>query len=230
MEFEVPQVQLHASPQPPKTEQPEKDESIANVEPAKKDEHLSAPIPVKEATKSMAEIGIQDVKFKLNENKSFEEQAEDVVNAMAIANAVQDEEVVKQLTEHKAEELRHKSESKSKQAEKESLRAETEKQNAERELYEGVLQTFGITKHLPKWLMAIMITVLSPLYLLLTLLIGVPFGFVKTIIDNIDNVLCRYERVDEKLKPHLKFTVWILLAVGAVAAVAIFILKLLNKI
>lgn len=180
--------------------------------------------------KSITDLSMDDVKFELDRSKSYDQQAEDVVNAMATARAVADEKVAKDLTEHKAEELRFKSEAKSKQAEADSVKAETSKQEAERLLYEGVLTTFGITKHLPQWLMKIMVTVLSPIYVLLTLLIGVPFGLVKTIIDNADNVLCRYENVDEKVKPKLKTTFVVLISLSVLAAVLLTALKIFDKI
>lgn len=184
---------------------------------------------VEHESKSIADLSLSDVQFKFDREKSYDEQAEEVVNAMATAKAVEDQKVAEKLTENKAKELELKSEAKAKQAEKATLDAEMSKQEAERQLYEGVLQTFGITKHLPKWLMRIMVAVLSPVYVALTIAIGVPFGIVKTVIDNADNVLCRYEQADEKVKPRLKTTVWLLLIVSALVAVGIVMLRIFVK-
>ena len=50
----------------------------------------TAVTPVADEPRSITDISAQDIKVALDKNKSFEEQAEDVVGAMATAKAVQD--------------------------------------------------------------------------------------------------------------------------------------------
>ena len=45
--------------------------------------------------KSIADVSLSDIHFKLNTTQSYEEQAKDVVNAMATAKAVKDQRASK---------------------------------------------------------------------------------------------------------------------------------------
>lgn len=157
-----------------------------------------------EKERAATNVSVQDIKLRLDETKSFDQQAEEVANAMATARAVQDESVANALAGQKAQELLAKGQAKVKTAEASALDAETDVQEAQRKRYEAVLNDFGIREHLPRFLMCILTVILSPLFVLKTILIGVPFAIVKTIVDNLDGVMCRYEAVDEKVKPRVK--------------------------
>lgn len=162
------------------------------------EERKAAAQIVEQETKSITDISVEDIKFKIDNSKSMEEQAEDIVGAMATAKAVQDEDTAQSLAEKKAEELKAKASAKEKKAQAAEFTAETQRQEAERSLYEAVLETFGIFKHLPKWLMKTLVLIFSPIYVALNLIIGVPCGIVKTLIINVDGIICRYEKADEK--------------------------------
>ena len=205
-------------------------EQVLSEKTAKEKPETQAVVMVEETKKAISDLSVADIKIKIDENKSMEEQAEDIVGAMATANAVQDKETARELTEMKSEELLAKAETKKKQEQTEETKAEVAKQEANRTKNEAVLQTFGINKHLPDWLLKIMVVLFSPVYVLLTILIGIPCGFVKVIIDNIDNILVRYETADDKNRPKIKATIWILLILGILAGVAFIVLKALGKI
>ena len=175
-------------------------------------------------------MSAKDIKYQVDNAKSIEQQAEDVVGAMATASAVHDEQTAKELTEKKAEELKAVAEAKKKRAQTEQTKAVVAQQEANHSRNETVLQTFGVTKALPDVLLKIMVILFSPIYILLTILIGIPCGIVKVLIDNIDNILVRYESADEKIKPRLKFTVWAFLIVATVAVIAFAVLKAFGKI
>lgn len=205
-------------------------EQVLSEKTAKEKPETQAVVAVEETKKAISDLSVADIKIKIDENRSMEEQAEDIVGAMATANAVQDKETARELTEMKSEELLAKAETKKKQAQTEETKAEVAKQEANRTKNEAVLQTFGINKHLPDWLLKIMVVLFSPVYVLLTILIGIPCGFVKVIIDNIDNILVRYETADDKNRPKIKATIWILLILGILAGVAFIVLTALGKI
>lgn len=185
--------------------------------------------PVKEK-KSLSKVSVDDIEFQLDTSKTYEEQAEDLVGAMATAKAVSNEETAKDIADKKAEELKAKADEKLKQAQTNQTTAEVNKQEAERLKNEAVLSTFGITKHLPDWLLKIMVILFSPIYILLTIIIGIPCGVVKVLIDNIDNILVRYETAKTTNKPKIKVTVWIVLVLVILCIVALTILKALGKI
>lgn len=180
--------------------------------------------------KSITEISANDIKVQIDNNKSMEAQAEDIVGAMATAKAVQNEETAQDLAFKKAEELKAKATAKQKAAETAQIKADTEKQEAEREKHEAVLQTFGINKHLPDWLLTIMLIPFTPLYIIISLVVGVPCGIIKVIIDNIDNILVRYESAAEKNKPKIKVTVWLVLIAAAVGVILYAVFKILGKL
>lgn len=180
--------------------------------------------------KALTEINFEDVKFKLDTSKDFEHQVEDVLGGVVTASAVQDQNVQKELKEKKAEELVNKAKKKASDAQKQAIDAETEVQKAERTLYEAVLQTFGIFKHLPRFLMKVLVWILSPLYVFLTLLIGIPCAFVKIIIDNLDGIICRYEETDTGTKPKIKVISWMLFSVLVLGIIALTVLACLGKI
>lgn len=183
-----------------------------------------------EKKRSIDSISVSDIKIKLDDTKSVEAQAEDVVGAMVTAGAIQDQTVKSTLTDRKAEELVNKAEEKAKKAKKSAVDAETELQKAERDLYEAVLNTFGIYKHLPRGLMKVLVWIFSPLFVLLSLLIGVPCGFCKIIIDNLDGIVCRYEKTGDTVKPKVKVIFWIFFALVIVGAICLTVLGCLHII
>ena len=180
--------------------------------------------------KSIDAISVSDIKIHLDDNKSIEAQAEDVVGAMVTANAINDQSVKSTLTDKKAEELVNKANEKATKAKKVAIDAETELQKAERDLYEAVLNTFGIYKHLPRGLMKILVWIFSPLYVFISLLIGLPCGFVKIIIDNLDGIVCRYDKTGDGVKPKIKVIFWIILALLVVGAICLTVLVCLHII
>lgn len=183
-----------------------------------------------ENEKSLTDVKLEDIKFKLDTNQSLEGQAEDVAGALSIAGALKNEETAEELISKKSEELVNKAKAKASDAQKKAIEAETEVQKAERDLYEAVLNTFGIYKHLPRWLMKCMVFILSPLYTITGLLIGIPCGFVKILIDNLDGIVCSYEKTANGTKPKIKVIFWILLSLVVVGTICLTVLKCLNKI
>lgn len=186
-------------------------------------------LPTTTTQKSIAQVSVDDIQLTLDKTRSMEQQAEDIVGAMATARAVQDEDTAQSLADKKAAELKARAKAKVKQAEAAETQATTDKEEAQRQRYEAVLQTFCIKTHLPKLLMYVMLVIFSPIYIAISIAIGVPCGIVKVIIDNIDNILVRYENADEKNKPKIKFTVLFLLIAGAVAAVGYVVYLVLKK-
>lgn len=183
-----------------------------------------------EKKKSIDKISVSDIKIKLDDKKSIESQAEDVVGAMVTANAINDEKVKETLTNKKAEELVNRAEEKASKAKTQSINAETELQKAERDLYEAVLNTFGIYKHLPRGLMKTLVWIFSPLFVVISLIIGIPCGFVKIIIDNLDGIICRYDKTGDGVKPKIKVVFWIILALLVVGAICLTVLACLHII
>ena len=191
---------------------------------------LELALQEEEKKKSIDEISVSDIKIKLDDHKSIESQAEDVVGAIVTASAINDNKVKEALTNKKAEELVNRAEEKASKAKTQSINAETELQKAERDLYEAVLNTFGIYKHLPRGLMKALVWIFSPLFVIISLLIGIPCGFVKIIIDNLDGIICRYDKTGDGVKPKIKIVFWVILGLLVVGAICLTVLACLHII
>lgn len=107
--------------------------------------------------KAISQVGVEDIQLTLDKTRSLEEQANDIVGAMATARAVQDEETAEELANRKAAELKARASAKVYTAQQEEISATTDKEEAQRKRYETVLQTFGIKTHLPKFLLKVLL-------------------------------------------------------------------------
>lgn len=174
--------------------------------------------------KSMADVSLKDVHFKLNTEQTYEQQAKDVVNAKAIADAVQDDDFIGVLAKGKQNELIGEQQAKITKTKKDLKDSETELQRAEYDSNKTLFDTFNIVSHLPKWLQYIVVPLLTPFFLIGVLVIKVPCGFVRMLIDGIDGIICRYEKADERTRPRIKVTVWIILGITIATAITLGVL------
>lgn len=174
--------------------------------------------------KSIADVSLSDIHFKLNTTQSYEEQAKDVVNAMATAKAVKDQNTVDALAKGKQDELIGEQQAKIKKTQRDLKDSETELQKAEFDSNKTLFDTFNIVSHLPKWLQMIVVPLLTPFYLIGVLVIKVPCGFVRMLIDGIDGIICRYEKADERTRPRIKVTVWIIFGLIVAASITLGVL------
>lgn len=174
--------------------------------------------------KPIADVSLKDVKFRLNTNQTYEEQAKDVVNVIATVKAVEDEATVQALAKGKQDELIGEQQSKVKKTQKDFINAQTEVQKAEYDSNKALFDTFNIISHLPKWLQMIVVPLLTPFYLIGVLVIKVPCGFVRMLIDGVDGIICRYEKADERTRPRIKVTVWIIFGLAVATAITLGVL------
>lgn len=173
---------------------------------------------------------LENIEAVVDSSKSFSQQVEDFVDVNATMAAAKDEATQEILTQQKKEQLIGKASTKVKEAQRDVIKAETEIQKAERETYEGILETFGFFRHLPRWLLKAIVVALTPFYFVIGLLIGVPCGIIKILIDNIDSIICKYEKTEDKTKPRIKVVIWILLALIALGAICLTVLGCLHII
>lgn len=175
--------------------------------------------------KPIADVSLKDVKFRLNTNQTYEEQAKDVVNAMATAKAVEDEATVQALAKGKQDELIGEQQAKITKTKKDLKDSETELQKSEFDSNKTLFDTFNIVSHLPKWLQMIVVPLLTPFYLIGVLVIKVPCGFVRMLIDGIDGIICRYEKADERTRPRIKVAVWVIFGLATAGAITLGVLS-----
>ena len=153
---------------------------------------------------------------KRSATMSYAEQAKDIVGAVATQNAVSDEQLVKDITDHKKAELLNNAEANLKREQAESKKADITLQEANFGVHSGVAAYAGIKKPLPSKMQTILFTILSVIQTVFLILIGVPISIVNITADGIDSVV-------KKLRTLTKSAMWIVLILIAVAAlVALF--------
>lgn len=196
------------------------------------DEHTGSKAiqAVENTPKSITDINLSDVKVKIDTSKSAGEQTEEVIDFVATVTAAQDKDTTEKIAQAKKEEIVHKAEVKAKEASVKATEADTEVQKAKREKFELLYETFGVTKHIPDWLLKILMCIFAPFYILFVIVIGIPTGFVRFLIDCIDGILIRYDSTEEKRRPKIKVTVWVILSLIIVAAVCLTTLACLHII
>ena len=173
---------------------------------------------------------LENIEAVVDNSKSFSEQVEEYVDVSSTMAAAQDQETQDILTQQKKEQLIGKATVKVKAVQKEAIEAETDIQKAKREKYQLLFDTFGVSDHIPDWLLKVLMVIFAPFYVLYVVIIGIPTGFVRFLIDCIDGILVRYDKADNSHKPKVKVTVWILLALIVVSAICITTLACLHII
>ena len=76
----------------------------------------------------------------------------------------------------------------------------------------------------------IIVLVLTPFLMTIGFVIGIPCGFVKILMENIESIVCRYEKATDTVRPKIKVTVWILLVMVSITALCLTLLKCFNVI
>lgn len=215
-------------------EQPAVDEPIAHEDDVREDVQDDVKTnqlqTINAEAKSITDIGIKDVKVTIDHTKAAGEQVKEVIDYAATVGAIQDENTVKQIAEHKKEELVADAEVKAKGARKQSVQADTEVQRAKRAKFQLLFDTFGVADHIPDWLLKILMCIFAPFYVIFVIVIGIPTGFVRFLIDCIDGILVRYDKAEEPRKPKIKVTVWVVLSLIIAASICLTLLKCFHVI
>jgi len=173
---------------------------------------------------------LENIQAEVDTTKSFSQQVEEFVDVNATMAAAQDEGTQEILTQQKKEQLIGKATVKVKEVQKEAIEAETDIQKAKREKYQLLFDTFGVSDHIPDWLLKVLMVIFAPFYVIYVIVIGIPTGFVRFLIDCIDGILVRYDKAEDKRKPKIKVTVWILLSLIIVGAICLTVLGCLHII
>lgn len=186
--------------------------------------------PVSSTPKAITDINLSDVKVKIDTTKSAGEQTKEVIDFAATVSAAQDQDTLKKISDAKKAEIVREAEVKAKEASVKSTHADTEVQKAKREKFEILFETFGVTKHIPDWLLKVLMCIFAPFYILFVIVIGIPTGFIRFLIDCTDGILIRYDNTEEKRRPKIKVTVWVILSLIVVAAICLTVLACMHII
>lgn len=164
------------------------------------------------------EIRTEDLQFEVDKNKSFNEQAKDMVGAIATKNAIEDVNLQKDITDTKKKELKN-------NAEKELKKEQESLQEAEYGVYKGIASYAGIKKPLPQKYQKILFFMYMVLLFPFQVTVGSVFCIVNYFADCADSF---FEKLSSITK-SAKTLVLSLLVLGSVALAIYIIINLLQK-
>lgn len=173
-------------------------------------------VPQEEAVSVPATATPAAPAFHDGDGSSYQEQAKKAVGALATQKAVEDELLVRSITNNKKEELLHHSSAELKKEQAESMMADVALQQADYGVNSGVAAYAGIKKPLPRKMQTILFTTLSVFQLIFLILIGLPISLVNIIADSVDSVVAKLAAVTKSAR-------WIVLAVLCVGAIIIIV-------
>lgn len=169
------------------------------------------------------------MKVELDKTKSYTEQAKDLVGVVATKKAIEDEELVDDITETKKDELRTSAEASLKEEQAKSKTAERALQEANYGVYEGVATYAGIKKPLPKGMQKVLFAILAAVQIVVLVTIGVPTSIVNIIADCIDSIIKKLSSIAKSARV-LVVSLIVLGAVALLAYVVVTVLKNYNII
>lgn len=143
--------------------------------------------------------------FEIDPTKSLEEQAKEFVGVKATENAIQDEDLTRDVTDRKKAEILNHADAHLKKEEAENKKADILLQEANYGVYNGVATYAGIKKPLPQKMQSILFAILSAVQTVLLIVFGIPISIINIIADGVDSVV-------KKLGTLTKSAMWIVLA------------------
>ena len=156
--------------------------------------------PLNIEIKPLSNVGVDDIKMKLDTSKSLEEQAMDVAGAAATFEALKSEDTQKELTGIKSEELVTKAEARSKKAKAEVKTEEKNLQAANYGIYEGIAEYASIKKPLPDTMQKIIFAILGVLQGFIIVIFGLVFSLVNIVMDMINGLAQRFAELTANAK------------------------------
>lgn len=170
-------------------------------------------------------VKVPTLNFELDKTKSFNDQAKDIVGAMATAKAIEDEKLVKDVTAAKKDELTSKAEADAKTEKAKNKDAEKKLQESTFGIYEGVASYIGLKRALPEKMLKLLMAFIQPMLGLFIFAIGLPIGIIAIMMDGINVLAEKFAQISENAKRIVKALWWI-----ALITIALLVINfLLNK-
>ena len=202
-------------------EEEKKDEVESEV---KEEPKESAPL-VKKEESDIEKRKIGDLQVSIDRSKSAGHQAKELVSAAATAKAIQDQELVENITSLKKDELKANAESSLKEELTKSKEAESKLQAANYGVYEGIADLIGLKKPLPNGMLKILMLILMPLLIAYYVVFGVFTGIINITMDCVNAIVSRFA---EFTKPARKVIIFVAI-VAAIGLTFFVVWSLLKK-
>lgn len=140
------------------------------------------------------------LKVHLDETKSVNEQAKDIVGVMATQKAIEDEQLADKVTKFKKEEILENATANLKNEKAENKQADKKLQECDFGIYQGVANCAGIKKSLPKNMQKILFTILGFFQIIVWLLFGVPTSILNIVMDCVDTIVGKLSSIARSAK------------------------------
>lgn len=186
---------------------------------------IRAVVKKNEERPSIIDTEVPKLKVELDKDKTYTEQAKDLVGVMATQKAIEDEDLVKDITEAKKEELRTGADANLKEEQAKAKTAEKTLQEANYGVYEGVATYAGVKKPLPKGMQRVLFSILSFFQIVVLILVGTPTSIINILADCVDSIFKKLSSIAKSAR----VLVVSLLVIGAVALVTYIVITTLQK-
>ncbi len=186
---------------------------------------IRAVVKKNEEQPSIIDTEVPKLKVELDKDKTYTEQAKDLVGVMATQKAIEDEDLVKDITEAKKEELRTGADANLKEEQAKAKTAEKTLQEANYGVYEGVATYAGVKKPLPKGMQRVLFSILSFFQIVVLILVGTPTSIINILADCVDSIFKKLSSIAKSAR----VLVVSLLVIGAVALVTYIVITTLQK-
>lgn len=186
---------------------------------------IRAVVKKNEEQPSIIDTEVPKLKVELDKDKTYTEQAKDLVGVMATQKAIEDEDLVKDITEAKKEELRTGADANLKEEQAKAKTAEKTLQEANYGVYEGVATYAGVKKPLPKGMQRVLFNILSFFQIVVLILVGTPTSIINILADCVDSIFKKLSSIAKSAR----VLVVSLLVIGAVALVTYIVITTLKK-
>jgi hypothetical protein len=164
-----------------------------------------------------------EFKFEVNPSKEFSEQAKDYVGILATQKAVEDDELVDDITEKKKEELKHDADARLKSEQAESKQADIKLQEANYGVYSGVATYAGIKKPLPNKYQGFLFFILIWIQIPILVFFGGITSAINIICDCVNTIVEKLSSIAKSAR----ILVLSLLGLGGIAGVIYLIYRIL---
>lgn len=167
--------------------------------------------------------------FKVDDKKTLNEQAKEIVDVLVVQEVIKDEKVREELKEHKAEEFRSRAEASKKAEQSKSKDEEKNLQKANYGVYEGVASYAGIKRSLPNKMQTILMIPLQIIVGIWLFVCGSATAVINVFLDCTNSIVEKFGQLADNSKKIIKNVAVITIIVGAILGIYFVIRAVLTK-
>jgi len=168
---------------------------------------------------------LRQLSTTIDNSKSFEEQAQDVATVIATKKALEDEGLVKEITDLKKDELTEAAKASYKKGQAKNQDAEVSLQKSLFGVYEGLASYMGIKRDLPKRMLKVLMFFVQPILGVLLLASGLIVGTINILMDGVNSIAEKFATLSQITQKLVKSLFWIIIAAGVLLSVNYILMR-----